>query len=196
MRDVKSLGAATVTFRIGSSSTGLQLGMASLMAMRAAILNDISELSTRVILAVDQRHFEIDDLLAERAFLQIVAQPLLDGGDEVARHHAAHDPVDEAEARAARQRPDLDLDVGELAVAAGLALVARVLRGAGLDRLAIGDARRIGVDGDVVAAASFSTATLRCISPWPSQQQLVRLGAQLEGERGSSSTILAARPRA
>ena len=44
--DLESDGAATVTFRIGSSSTGLHLGMASLMAMRAAILNDISELST------------------------------------------------------------------------------------------------------------------------------------------------------
>ena len=46
MREVDSVGAATVTFRIGSSSTGLHLGIASLMAMRAAILNDISELST------------------------------------------------------------------------------------------------------------------------------------------------------
>ena len=46
MREVESEGAATVTFRIGSSSTGLHLGIASLMAMRAAILKAISELST------------------------------------------------------------------------------------------------------------------------------------------------------
>ena len=40
---------------------------------------------------------------------------------------------------AARQRLDADLAVGELAVAAGLLLVAPVALGRGLDRLAVGD---------------------------------------------------------
>src|SRR5205814_937584 len=95
---------------------------------------------------------EIDHRLAERSFLEVLAQAFLDRGDEVARHHAAHDLVGEAEARAARQRPDLDLDVGELAVSAGLALVARVLAGAALDGLAIGDPRRHRLDRDIVTA--------------------------------------------
>ena len=85
-----------------------------------------------MILAVEQRHFEIDHRLAERSLLQILDQPGLDRRDEIARHDTAHDLVDEAEARAARQRLDLDLDVGELAMAAGLALVAGVLLRAGL----------------------------------------------------------------
>src|SRR5947207_15766584 len=108
-----------------------------------------------MVLTVEQLHFEIDHRLAERAFLQVIDQPLLDRWNEVSRHHAAHDLVDEAEARAARQGLDLDLDVGELAVAAGLALVARMLGGAGLDALAIGDARRRSVDRDVVAAGEL-----------------------------------------
>src|SRR4029450_1163794 len=119
MRGVASLGAATVTLRMGSSSTGLHLGMASLMAMRAAILNDISELSTEWYWPanrVTSRSTTRSPLA--RPFLEVLAQPLFDGRDEVARHHAAHDLVDEAEARAARQGLDLDLDVGELAVAA------------------------------------------------------------------------------
>src|SRR4029453_14442156 len=98
---------------------------------------------------------EIDHRLAERAFLEIVDQAFLDGRYEVARHHAAHDLVDEAEARAARQRLDLDLDVGELAVTAGLPLVAGMLRAAALDGLTVGDARRLGVDSDVVAAGQL-----------------------------------------
>ena len=136
-----------------------------------------------MVLAVDQRHFEIDHGLAQRAFLQIVDQPFLDGGDKVAWHDAPHDPVDEPEARAPRQRPDLDLDVGELAVASRLALVARMLRGACLDRLTIGDPWCLGVHGDIVAAGEPVDRDLEMHLALAAQQQLVRLGPHLEGER-------------
>src|SRR5260370_11761167 len=39
----------------------------------------------RVELAVEQRDFEIDDRLADRAFLGVVNQPFLDAGNELAR---------------------------------------------------------------------------------------------------------------
>ncbi len=150
-----------------------------------------------MVLAVEQRHFEIDHRLAERAFLQVVAQPFLDGGDEVARHHAAHDLVDEAEARAARQRLDLDLDVGELAVAAGLPLVAGMLLRAGLDGLAIGDARRRRLDGDVVAAGELVDRDLEMHLALALEQQLVGLGrAPRRTATGPPRRSCAGRPRA
>src|SRR5262249_12136146 len=109
----------------------------------------------RVVLAVIERDLEVDHRLAERSLPEILAQALLARGAEVAWHHAAPDLVDEAETRAARQRLDLDLDVTDLAVTAGLSLVARVLMGAGLDRLAVGYPGRRRLDGDVVAAGQL-----------------------------------------
>ena len=46
MREVASLGTWISTSTMGSSSTGEHCGMPSVMAMRAAVLNAISELST------------------------------------------------------------------------------------------------------------------------------------------------------
>src|SRR3546814_8707860 len=54
--------------------------------------------------------------------------------------------VDEFEALAARQRPDLDVHIAELAVPAGLALEARVLLGRLADGLLVGGLRARGVD--------------------------------------------------
>ena len=69
--------------------------------------------------------------------------PFLDRRDELARDRAAEDVVDELEVAAARQRLELDLAVAELAVAAGLLLVAAVRLGRRRDRLAVGDARQL-----------------------------------------------------
>ena len=52
--------------------------------------------------------------------------PFSTGGNELARDRAAEDLVDELEVAAARQRLHRDLAVAELAVAAGLLLVAAV----------------------------------------------------------------------
>src|SRR5690606_29030390 len=106
-------------------------------------------------------------------FLEVLPQPFLDGGNEVAGHHAAHDPVDEADARPARQRLDLDLDVCELAVTAGLPLVAGVLLRASLDGLAIGNARRRRLDGDVVAPGELVDGDLEVHLALTPEQQLM-----------------------
>ena len=53
---------------------------------------------------------------------------MLRGRNEVARHGAAHDLLLELDAFAAPQRGDFDLDVGELAVPAGLPLEAGMVR--------------------------------------------------------------------
>ena len=75
-------------------------------------------------LAVGQGDADVDDREAERAALHGVAGARLDGGDVVPRHRAALDHLGEGEARAALGRRDDELDVGELAGAAGLLLVA------------------------------------------------------------------------
>ena len=72
------------------------------------------------------------------------------------------------------ERLDLDLAVAELAVAAGLLLVAAVRFGRGLDRLAIRDARRLQVDVDAEAALQLGDGDLdvqlalarRAAVPW------------------------------
>ena len=51
-----------------------------------------------------------------------------------------------------RQREHADVDLAELAAAAGLLLVAVAALGVGLDRLAVGDLRLLGLDLDLVAA--------------------------------------------
>ena len=72
-------------------------------------------------LAVDERHADVDHRVAGAdAALHLGAHALLDRGDELPRHRAADDLVDELEARARRQRLDLDVADGVLAVPAGL----------------------------------------------------------------------------
>jgi len=66
---------------------------------------------------------------------------LLDRTDELARDRTAHDTVVEFESGAAGQRPDLDMDVGELAMPARLPLEAGMLLSALAERLLIGDLR-------------------------------------------------------
>ena len=94
------------------------------MPMRPAVLERHVGGIDRVIGAVDQRHRDVDHREAERAVLERVDDALLDRRDVIARHHAAGDLVLELEAGAARQRLDVEHDVAELAVAAGLLLVA------------------------------------------------------------------------
>ena len=81
----------------------------------------------RVERAVEDAGAEVDHRVAgEEAAHPRVLDPLLDRRHELARDRAAEDVVDELEVAAARQRLELHLAVAELAVAAGLLLVAAV----------------------------------------------------------------------
>jgi hypothetical protein len=101
-------------------------------------------------LAVVDRHAHVLQRIAgDGAFVQHLAHALLDGRDELVRDAAADGLVDELEARALLARLDAQPDLAELAGAAGLLLVPVVALGLGGDGLAVGDARRVGLDVDV-----------------------------------------------
>ena len=104
-----------------------------------------------VIGAVRQRDVEVDDGEAERPAREAVDHALLHRADIVARHRAADDLFVEFEARAARHRLDLQHHVAELAMAAGLLLVAAALGDRFADGLLIADRRRLRFDVDAEA---------------------------------------------
>ena len=91
--------------------------------------------------AVGQRDGHIHHLEAERSLFERLDRAFLDRRDEVSRHHAAADLVLELEAGAARQRLDVEHDIAELAVAAGLLLVPAALDDAFLDGFVVADRR-------------------------------------------------------
>lgn len=103
--------------------------------------------------AVGQRHLQIGDGEAERAAREPVDDALFHRADVVARHRAADHLLGEFEALAARQRPDLEHDVAELTVAAGLLLVAAALDDRLADGLLVADRRRMRRDLDAEAVA-------------------------------------------
>ena len=112
-----------------------------------------------MVLAVVEDDPEVDHRIArEEALPADLLDALLDGRDEVARDRAAVDVVHELEVLPAGQRLDLDPAVGELAVAAGLLLVAAVRLGLARDRLAVGDLR---ADGGSPRRRSASSAARR-----------------------------------
>jgi hypothetical protein len=75
-----------------------------------------------VVRTEGQRDLHVDHRVAgQHAVGQRVFDALLDRRDELARHHAALDGVDELEALARLLRLDLQHDVAVLALAAGLA---------------------------------------------------------------------------
>ena len=129
-----------------------------------------------MVRAVEDRDAEVDhrkagEIAAHARFLNA----LFHRRNELARDRAAEDVVDELEVRAARQRLDLDLAVAELAVAAGLLLVAAVRLGRRLDRLAIRDARRLEVDVDAEAPLQFRDRHLDVELALAVEQQLLGL---------------------
>ena len=160
----------------GSSSVGRARDMPSLKASDAAILNDSSFESTWWYEPVEDRGAEIDHRVAgEEAAQPRVLQALLDGRDELPRDRAAEDVVDELEVAAARQRIELDLAVAELAVAAGLLLVAAVRLGRRGDRLAIRDARDLEVDLDAEPPLQLRDGDLDVRLSLAGEQQLLGL---------------------
>ena len=101
--------------------------------------------------AVGERHFYVDDGEAERTSLQPVNHAFLHRRNVVARHRAANDLFLECKAFAARQRADLQHHIAELAVTAGLFLVAATLGDRFADGLLIADHRRMRFDIDAEA---------------------------------------------
>ena len=75
----------------------------------------------------------------------------------------------------ARERLDLDLAVAELAVAAGLLLVAAVRFGGRLDRLAVRNARRLQIDVDAEAPLQLRDRHFDVKLSLAREQQLLRL---------------------
>src|SRR5262245_18560971 len=106
-----------------------------------------------VVFAVDQRHLEIDHREAgEHAGAEHRLEALLDAGDVLLRHRSADDLILELEAAGRRQRLGDDLDLRELAGAAGLLLVRVIDRDLLGDLLAIGHLRRADIGLDLVGA--------------------------------------------
>jgi hypothetical protein len=110
--------------------------------------------------------------------------PLLHGGDELARDGAADDAVLELEARAAGQRGELDPGVSELAPAAGLLLVAALGLGRALDRLHKRHLRRPRLDLDPVAMLYALQRELDVHLGKSRQDVLARRLGALQLERG------------
>ena len=100
-----------------------------------------------MVLAVvhDDAHV-LQRVARDRAFAQHLAHSFFYRGNELVGNRAAHDLVDELEARAARERLDLEVHLAELARAAGLLLVAAMAFGRARDGLAIRNARRVRLD--------------------------------------------------
>src|SRR5207248_9841088 len=101
----------------------------------------------------DQDDLQVDSRKTERAGLQCLYCAFLDRREVVARDGPADDAVLEDKAGAARQRLHLDRAIGKLPVAAALALEARMLVGAALDRLAVWHRRGLPDHGQVLAIA-------------------------------------------
>ena len=78
--------------------------------------------------------------------------------------------------------PDPELDVGELAAAAGLLLVPVVRLGLAGDRLQVGDVRDVGVDVELVAVLEPVLDHVEVQLAHARDDQLVRLGVAAEGE--------------
>ena len=106
-------------------------------------------------LSVLQGHGDIDNRKAERPRLQGFAGAGLDGGDILLRDGTAVDGVGKPEAVTPALRFDVDMYVGELAMAAGLFLVAGVGADRFPDGFAVGDLGCSGNDRQAAAVGEF-----------------------------------------
>ena len=101
--------------------------------------------------AIDEGHRDIDDGIAEWTLLHGLLGGFADRRDILPRHRAAHDFIDEQKTLAAAARLNLQLDVSELAMAAGLAFKPGVLENLAFDRLLERNFRRGRGDLKVVS---------------------------------------------
>ena len=118
-REVKAFGTEISTWWMGSKQHRVAFRHRLGHRLRPQVLNAWSELSTAWNWPVTRCDRDIDDGESPSGpCFRYSGHAFLDRGDEVARNGAAHHRVLEDLAGAARQRLHLDLDVGELAVAA------------------------------------------------------------------------------
>ena len=108
--------------------------------------------------------------------------PFSTAGNEVLGNRAAEDLVGELEVAAARQRLHLDPAIAELAVAAGLLLVAALDVGPAADRLAIGNLRRLQGDIHAVALLQAADDDFDVLLPAAGQQELAGLRVAVEAQ--------------
>ena len=128
---------------IGSMSAGLAWWTPSLSAIEAAILNESSFGVDRVEGPVVERGLEVGQRIArDDALGGGLADALLDAREEALRDGAADDPLGELDA-AVRVRLELQPDVAEHPVAAGLLLVPAVDLGRAPDGLLVRDPGRV-----------------------------------------------------
>ena len=136
-----------------------------------------------VELTGDQNDRQVDNRKAERAVLQCLDDAFLDSRDVVARDGPADDAVLEHKAGTARQRLHLDRAIGKLPVPAALALEARMLVGAALDRLAVWHRRGLPDHDQVLAVAQPVERDLQMHIALAPQHHLAQFGVLLELER-------------
>ena len=115
---------------------------------------------------------------------------LFDGGNEVAGDGAAEDFVAELEAAAAGQGLHANFAVAELAVAAGLLLVASLRLGLAADGFAIGNLGRLEGDLGVVALFEAADDGLDVRLACAGDEELVGLRVAEEADSRSSSMSL------
>src|SRR6516165_8882264 len=109
----------------------------------------------------DQIDRDVDDREAERAAAERFDHPFLYCRDVIARDRPADHAVGERKAGTARQRLDLDRDVGELPMPAALPLEAGMLLGAVPDRFLVRRRRWPAVNREVVAVVQPQDADLQ-----------------------------------
>ena len=180
-----SSGVATSTDMIGSRSAGLALRRASLKAIEPAILNAISEESTSWYLpSVRIARTSTVGYPASTPASSDCWMPASTDGMYSFGHAAAGDLVDELVAAAGAGGLEVDRDLGELALAAGLLLVGVGVLGHRLgDRLAVGHLRLAdgGVDLELAEHAVDDHLEVELAHAGDDGLAGVLVGADLEG---------------
>ena len=136
-----------------------------------------------MIRAVRQCYRDIDDRKAERTFSQIIANADLDRRNEVPRNGAARDRFIEYNAGTSRQWLDVELDVAELTMPAGLLLVACADLGPRSDRLFVADAALLAQNIYAELAHQAFERHAQMHLALAVQQNLMHLGVVLERQR-------------
>ena len=126
----------------------------------------------------------VDDGEAQRPVVQVVPHAGLHRRDVLLRHRAAGDRVGERKALAAGARFDLHHHIAELAVPAGLLLVAATHLGSLADRLAVGDMARARPRGDAELRQKPLQSHPEVDFALAPQHHLVRLDIVVERQRG------------
>ena len=135
--------------------------------------------------AVVEDDFEVHHRIAgEIAARGRVLDSLFDGGNEVPGNGAAEDIVDELELGAARERFHLDLAIAELAMAAGLFLVAALHVGSAPNGFPIGDLGRLQDYFGVIALLHLGNRDFDVLLSRARYEEFFRLRVAKEAKHG------------